>query len=92
MTKAWPSAAGGGAENTDPNRQPPTKASELLDAAVVSAAAQADESRYLHVRPLALLARSLQRRVQNTRCCCCCVLTRPRFIARLVSSRPKPRP
>ena len=38
-------------ENTDPNRQPPSKASELLDVAAVSAAAQSDESRYLHVRP-----------------------------------------
>ena len=43
-------SAGGGAENTDPNKQPPAAVSDLLEAAADSAAAQSDASRYLHVR------------------------------------------
>ncbi len=54
-----PASAGGGVENTDPNRQP--VAAALLDAAADSAAAQSDDSRYLHVRsPKTSWSRSFQ--------------------------------
>ena len=67
-------SAGGGAENTDPNRQPPAAVSDLLDAAADSAAAQSDDE--------PLPARAHPRQFSGLAGCCrsgghkCCVATR----------------